>query len=532
MQHVRGAYKHKTIDCVKKMDLKKRFIPVEGCETFQWLRFTIPYRHVAAGILSLGIVLRLLGLNKGLWTDEYASLKVITSGDFLHLLSLQNKPPLFYLFHKLCSLISTSEPLLRLTSVCFGVGTLVMVMRWIKRYSLSAGLLAGLLCATMPIMLRYSQEIRGYSLLLLAAVCSFYFASRLAASPEESSEYIGVSLGLSVAVATHLTAIMLVPAVLVFIAFSGKDLRRINPAKSLLAIAAPSIIFLCFYLFFLSRLPDQGGWWMPAVSFSSALSTVSETLGISYLLAAARTIQARSSLLALICAYGIKLILIGLCISLAFFGDWRRSLPFLVAAVSYWILLIGYSLLAIPVFWYRIALPGLIPFIGFIALQIDGMRIPRVKRASLAGIIILCTVFGAGWTVHSAWVPYEQWKQLSESLKAQWTQNDLVLFYPHYAAGPVRYYFPDLSTERGLPVAEGIEMKKVAEEILGHMKRREETDGGHTLFLVVRADLRGRKGLRTYHNLLSYLEAECGPSVLSKKFGNLSLSKYTCPLPK
>ena len=256
-----------------------------------------------------------------------------------------------------------------------------------------------------------------------------------------------------------------------------------------------------------------------------------KTLGIAYLFAAAETIQARSPLLALIYTYGITFILISLCISLVFFGDWRRSLPFFLAAVCYWMLLLGYSLVATPIFWYRIVLPGLIPLIGFIALQIDGMRIRRVKIAAFTGIIILCTVFTAGWTVHSAWVPYEQWRQLSESLKTQWAENDLVLFYPHYSEGPVRYYFPDLSSERGIPVKKGAEIKIVAREILGDITPRQGTDGELTLFLVVRKDMGAKKDFTTYRNLRSYLESECGPAVRSKKFGSLSLSKYTCPLP-
>lgn len=514
------------------MKVLRENIECTGRDKLNWFHADIDYRHIVLGILVFGVTLRLLGLNKGLWIDEYFSLNVISSGDFFQSLRLQNKPPLFYLFHRISSLISMSEPFLRLTSVMFGMGTLVLIIKWIKRYSLPASLLAGLLCATLPIMLRYSQELRGYSVLLFATVLSFFFASRLSHDTDKTFNYIGLSMSLIFATGTHLLGIMLIPAIILFIAFSGTDYRRISFVKFIVTVSAPGIVFLYLYLSFLQHLPDKDSWWMPVISFSSVLATLKEMLGITYVLHPAVIIRRQIPALAVSYQYFIELTVIGICISLVFFGNWRRSLSFFAAAMCYWLLLIIYSLMAIPIFWYRTALPGLIPFIGFMALQLDSIRIKHVKVASIAGVLILCTIFAAGWTARSAWVPYEQWKQISGSLEAKWERDDIVIFYPKSAEGLVKYYFPALPPESAFAVKKGLDIKEVALGIRGRINRSGKKDNGHTIFLIVREDLGIKKDFETYRNLLSYLQSDCGQPTLSKHFGNLSLSKYECQTPK
>jgi hypothetical protein len=500
----------------------------EGNNKFSLFGVGIPYHRIAIVILCLGISLRFLGLNKGLWTDEYYYVQLLFHGDFIQRLRWDTHPPLYFFLLKLWSQISVREGFLRSLSVIFGIGTLVFTMKWTRRYSLSAGLLAGLLCATIPVMLRYSQEIRAYPMLLFATVLSFFFASRLSGAPEKTVEYIGLSLSLSLATASHLVGVMLIPAVVMFGALTITDFKKISYSRSVLAVAAPCIIFLYEYLFFLHRLPQQENWWMPGISLSLVLSTFADILGISYLLVPAKIMQNHLPALAIIYESFVKLIAVGICISLLFFGNWRRSLPLLIAAIFYLLELIIYSLFFTPIFWYRVALPALIPFIGFMALQLDSIRIRRVKVASITGVVILCTLFAAGWAAHSAWVPYEQWKQISRSLQAKWKPGDLVLFYPESAEGPIRYYFPDLPYEKGLAVKKGTDITEVEIEI----RKRVGLSAEKGLFLIVRSSLGIRKDLQTYHNLLAYLRSECGQPALSLTFGNLSLSKYECHLLK
>jgi len=144
-------------------------------------------------LVCLGLALRLVGLTKGIWLDEFYSIAKISQGDLIANLRAYDHPPLYFVFLKLWYLVNTSEPFLRLFSVIWGVGTTIVVIKWIEGYSPLAGIISGICCALMPSLLRFSQEIRGYSLLLFATALSFYFASQIAKNPNKRSHYIGLA---------------------------------------------------------------------------------------------------------------------------------------------------------------------------------------------------------------------------------------------------------------------------------------------------------------------------------------------------
>ena len=93
---------------------------------------------IVLGILLLAICLRFIGLNKGLWLDEYYSIRWLSKGDFwqtTEALRNYNKPPLYFLLLYLWSQINHSEPFLRSLSILFDLGTVIVVIKWLKPYS-------------------------------------------------------------------------------------------------------------------------------------------------------------------------------------------------------------------------------------------------------------------------------------------------------------------------------------------------------------------------------------------------------------
>jgi len=110
-------------------------------------------------LVCLGLALRLVGLTKGIWLDEFYSIAKISQGDLIANLRAYDHPPLYFVFLKLWYLVNTSEPFLRLFSVIWGVGTIIVVIKWIEGYSPLAGIISGICCALMPALLRFSQEI-------------------------------------------------------------------------------------------------------------------------------------------------------------------------------------------------------------------------------------------------------------------------------------------------------------------------------------------------------------------------------------
>ncbi len=136
------------------------------------------YPYALVGICCLALGLRLLGLNKGIWLDEFITLDWVLSPDLTSMfqkIRTDTWPPLYFVLLRAWSYFGRGEATLRMFSVVFGVGLVVIAMVWMKRYSYLSSILTGIILATLPVVLRFSQEIRGYALLLSAAALAFYF---------------------------------------------------------------------------------------------------------------------------------------------------------------------------------------------------------------------------------------------------------------------------------------------------------------------------------------------------------------------
>jgi len=130
-------------------------------------------------ILVLALLLRLINLNQSLWLDE--AVQAITSrGSFLNIfqeLRGDFHPPLYHLLIWLwVHLFGSSEIILRLPSVFFGVATVGVVYLMAKKFfSEKLSIIAALFLATAPFHIYYSQEARNYALTTLLAALSMYY---------------------------------------------------------------------------------------------------------------------------------------------------------------------------------------------------------------------------------------------------------------------------------------------------------------------------------------------------------------------
>lgn len=130
-------------------------------------------------ILILALFLRLINLNQSLWLDE--AVQAITSqGSFFGIfqeLRGDFHPPLYHLLMwGWIHLFGSSEVILRLPSVIFGVATVGVVYLLAKKFlSEKLSITAVLLMATAPFHIYYSQEARNYALTTLLASLSMYY---------------------------------------------------------------------------------------------------------------------------------------------------------------------------------------------------------------------------------------------------------------------------------------------------------------------------------------------------------------------
>jgi uncharacterized membrane protein len=133
--------------------------------------------YILAGIvLVIGIIIRFWGFDeKSLWIDEIYSFMFSHQKTFLESLTYMLcdlSPPIYYLFlYFWMQLFGISEFVMRLPSVIFGILSIPAIyFSAQKLFNRQVALTSTILTALSPTLLYYSQEARGYSLLILLSI--------------------------------------------------------------------------------------------------------------------------------------------------------------------------------------------------------------------------------------------------------------------------------------------------------------------------------------------------------------------------
>jgi uncharacterized membrane protein len=137
---------------------------------------------VLGATLLIGLILRILVLNQSLWHDEAIGALVTRNNSFIGIITnyirFDNHPPLYYLSLKSwVNLFGSSEVGLRMLSVLFGVGTLMvlyLVAKKIFKNRKIETIIPVFLLAISPLHLYFSQEVRMYAMAAFFAALAFY----------------------------------------------------------------------------------------------------------------------------------------------------------------------------------------------------------------------------------------------------------------------------------------------------------------------------------------------------------------------
>ena len=140
-------------------------------------------RRMLFGAMVLGLALRLLFLNRGVWFDEAASL-FVAQHSYVEILTqlgtMDFLPPLYFLILKTWMLPTANLLWAELLSVLIGTAGGFLIYRWGKvLYNERVGLFAAFLFAISCLQIRYSQEIRMYSLAVLLVMASNYYFAKV-----------------------------------------------------------------------------------------------------------------------------------------------------------------------------------------------------------------------------------------------------------------------------------------------------------------------------------------------------------------
>jgi len=201
-------------------------------------------------LLLLGLLLRLLFLGRAsFWFDEATSACPVYSatlyGGIQDVLKVRNIAPLYWVFIDYWKKISMNETFLRLPSVIFAQGALIisyfMVKKFIKR---EIAYIYLFLFAFSPWHIYYSQEARMYTLLSFITALTSYFLLKVL-TEKKNTYWVWYGLFSFLGLYTHYIMVFVLLAQSIFIVMNIS--RRLSPRilKSwVLTIAVLLILFI------------------------------------------------------------------------------------------------------------------------------------------------------------------------------------------------------------------------------------------------------------------------------------------------
>jgi hypothetical protein len=208
------------------------------------------------GSFALAFAYRLIGLGGGsMWLDEILE-TLMARGTLRELLSAllfdRAQPPVEPLLTWALLALGQGELSRRLVSALLGAAAVALFSRWVaRRFGYATAILAVLLLASSPVLVRYSHELRPYSLALLFSVWALDAADRWL---ERGGDGFPFELAGAAALAamTHYLAVALwVPVAAAWIE------ARAAGRTAALGVRAPAAVAL-------SALPLAGWFWLLA----------------------------------------------------------------------------------------------------------------------------------------------------------------------------------------------------------------------------------------------------------------------------
>ncbi|MGX6604255.1 glycosyltransferase family 39 protein [Micromonosporaceae bacterium Da 78-11] len=226
----------------------------------------------AGGPALVALVVMLIGIgDRQLWRDEHATwwAASLPLGDLTQLVRIVDLvlAPYYLAMHFWVVVSGDSAFAMRLPSAlcaAAAAGLLALIGRRIA--DAWTGIIAGLLLAAVPAVSRYGQEARPYAPALLATVAAVLLLLRAVESPSRW-RWLGYGLAVAAVAATHLVALLAVPAHLVL------DRRltrgRLLAMAGALAVAAPLAFLAHRQAHQISWVPDPS--WAGLAAFPGKL---------------------------------------------------------------------------------------------------------------------------------------------------------------------------------------------------------------------------------------------------------------------
>lgn len=272
-----------------------------------------PREIVAIGVVAvvIGVILR-FSSRSPLWLDEALTVNIsaLPFGDMLEALRHDGHPPMFYaILHWWMQLFGEGDFAVRALSGVFGLAALPLA--WIagrRRGGALLGWLAVIVVALSPFAVRYSDEARMYSLVMLLVLAGYLLVDDIVRAGKDSwGRLLGVTTVTVALLYTHYWSLWLLSALGLVLLWSVWKPSSVQARRISLKVIAALVVGGAFFL------P-----WLPSMLYQAANTGTPWAAATRPTTAFAFTLQDYGS--GLYSDAGFVLIVLSLAIVLGIFG--------------------------------------------------------------------------------------------------------------------------------------------------------------------------------------------------------------------
>ncbi len=386
-------------------------------------RISIPFLLFA--ILILGTLLRIYHLEtESMTLDEVYSIRLSENSilGIINGLKTDAHPPLYFItLHYWMQLLGNEPLAVRSLSLLFGIISIGIVYRIANLISGPlTGIWSSIIFALSPFYIQYSQQTRGYTLLLLLVLMSFYFFLKMLFVSENSNKNaIGYIIFTSAMLYTHNYAIFIFLSQIIYVIIlymKGQEPWK----KWLIPISAVNMAYLLWLpIVYLQAFKVRENWNPKLnITWDDAIGTMVTWSGSWQLLI----------LLLLFVVYGSWNIKASPIKEKLLLGVWcvvSIIPPMLISLVK-------------PMYMDRYSVGSAA---AFYILAAQGLSKFRSLRASFIVIIALLVFYAPALTGYYQKSQKENWSGMVQFVQEKENDGDVILVSPAKAVIPVRYYY-------------------------------------------------------------------------------------------
>lgn len=390
-------------------------------------------------ILLLGFVLRIILLDQSLWLDEAISTLAVRENSLNDLVTTfllgDFHPPLYYIILWLWTRVfGFSEIAVRFPSMIFSMLSIfVIYIIGKKLFDQKVGLISALLMALSPLLIYYSQEARMYSLNIFVILCSMYFFVNLTQEKKSKINLVGLVLSNVAVFYSDYIIYLIFPMQFIYLLVCNRKF-----------IFKYFILLVISFVFLIPWLPIFIQQLLVGQETARVLVTWSNVVGSSNIkeigLLFAKSIIGRISFennTIYACIVGVGAVFYGSLILLNF-----KKINDNLKLVFFWlivpIILAWLISFYIPIFSYFRMIFVLPAFYLLVARGISFL--PKSFMMGVLVIVFFLNIFFIAYFISNPQFHREDWKNATQKVENQLTDNSLILFENNTTPFVYKYY--------------------------------------------------------------------------------------------